>query len=170
MIRSAAKIALKKVALITGISAKDIHSSRRPEEIVRARHLWWFIVKNHCGACSLNQIGRLHTPARDHSGIHHGLRLLEDRLKTDEETRCYYLDCCDLLGVTPVPLPDMPKKRRVLVKLQVKEPPRPSPAPEVKHTWTPDPPVVAKRGKWRDRQLSNLAPEPEPHRVALANW
>jgi hypothetical protein len=68
---------MRAVMYVTGVSAPDFFSLRRPRHLTEARHLaYWFL--RHYTSLSTPQIGRL-IGGRDHATILHGVHRVKTR-------------------------------------------------------------------------------------------
>lgn len=75
---------LSKVSKATGVTMTDIRSDRRPVNVVKARHIHYFIAKQ-LTTYSLPEIGR-RAGGKDHTSVLHGVRRVQaivDRLNIE---------------------------------------------------------------------------------------
>lgn len=63
------------------IAVADLKSKSRNKDIVRARHIAWYLSKNIVGA-TFNEIAQYYSN-RDHSSVIHGVNKISNNLKTD---------------------------------------------------------------------------------------
>ncbi|WP_027000615.1 chromosomal replication initiator protein DnaA [Eisenibacter elegans] len=71
-----------------GISVEDMKSKTRKKEIVIARQVAMFFVKEHANSFSLKSIG-YHFGGRDHSTVIHAIQTINDYIQTRTDVRTY---------------------------------------------------------------------------------
>ncbi|HXF55659.1 MAG TPA: helix-turn-helix domain-containing protein [Hyphomicrobiaceae bacterium] len=79
-------ITIRRIAEVTadllGLERASLCGDTRCQQIVRARHIAWYVA-NRCYGHSLARIGQRFR--RHHTTVMHGVRLIEARLRTDAE-------------------------------------------------------------------------------------
>ncbi|HXF89569.1 MAG TPA: helix-turn-helix domain-containing protein [Xanthobacteraceae bacterium] len=76
------KTIAQATADVLGLPRPALYGGTRCQQIVRARHIAWYVA-NRCYGYSLSRIGFRFR--RDHTTVLHGVRLIERRLPADAE-------------------------------------------------------------------------------------
>ncbi len=88
---------LHQVVRVTGETRESMISHNRGRGATYARHLAWYVLKNH-GGQFIADIGRLFGN-RDHSTIIKGIKRIELELQTRDETRSDYQEILTKLSI-----------------------------------------------------------------------
>ena len=73
-------LTLDEYSVKVGISVEELNSRRRFAEIVTARQVWWFYLRDN--GYGLSEIGRMYS--MDHATVWHGVKRIRDLIWVED--------------------------------------------------------------------------------------